>query len=438
MAIELFWGKEKIRLELPERWKVLAKGEPAQLPAIPDLAGAVKAALDHPTGTVPLRDTIKDKKNLAVVVDDIGRPTPVAKIFPILIEYLRAAGWREKITVLFALGTHRPMTEPEMKTRLGNYSDAGVEYFCRDCRKQEHFQFMGKTDLGTPVYLLKKAIEAELRILIGTIEPHPQAGYGGGAKLLVPGLAGAKTVGKNHLIMPSPQRYNMIGIVPAESPMRKDLEQAASFFPGQNFLLNTILNPALEPANIVAGDLTSAHRKGVEFARSHFGVPVPRSADIVISSSYPMDMDLRQGVKGVTNVAAACRKGGVIICFMKCEEGYTGPMIFPIRFTPVKAVRTLLNMIRPRGIYLLSRILPGLPVEVRFILNFGLQMIREYDVLVFSPRLVETSRGSLPGLLFDDQQKLFKKAEEILGRDDPEVVIMRAGGASFPIVAGEK
>jgi len=104
----------------------------------------------------------------------------------------------------------------------------------------------------------------------------------------------------------------MIGMAPEQNPMRMDIEESASFFPGQNFLINTILNMELEPAKIVAGDLRLAHREGVEFARKHFGVRIPREADVVISSSYPMDMDLRQGVKGIANVAGACKKGGVI------------------------------------------------------------------------------------------------------------------------------
>jgi len=438
MTMEIFWGKDKIELRLPESWKVIAIGEPANLPEISDLNSAVKQALDQPIGSPSLRELIPGKKKIVIVVDDLGRPTPVARIFPILIDYLRRAGWKEKISVLFALGTHRKMTKAEMMNRIGISSEDNLELLCFDCRNQEHFQFMGKTGLGTPVYLLNQAVEADLRILIGTIEPHPQAGFGGGAKLLVPGLAGAKTIGRNHLIMPGPENYNMIGTIPDQNPMRQDLEQAASFFPGNNFIVNAILNLSLLPAQIVAGDLILAHRKGVEFARAHFGVPIPSRADIVISSAYPMDMDLRQGVKGITNAAKACKKGGVIICFLRCEQGYQGKFYFPIRFSPVRFLRMILNILRPKGIYFLSRILPGLPVEIRFILNFGMQLIREYEVLVFSPRLAETTQRSLPKVLFADQQELFRKAEQILGKTDPEVIIFRAGGASFPILDGEK
>ncbi len=204
---------------------------------------------------------------------------------------------------------------------------------------------------------------------------------------------------------------------------------------GPTFVLNVVLNPALEPVAVLCGDAIAAHRAGAEIAGRIYGEELPHPVDVVISSAYPMDQDLRQAGKGVLNVAGACRRGGVIIGFLRCEEGLRN--VTPPRFCPpLGAGRALVRILGSRGIAFLTKHLPRtVPVEGRFLVNFGLQMLKDYHVLIFSPRLKQASHGRLPPVLYDDEERLFADVARLVGKPDPEVAIFHQGGVSFPVMA---
>ncbi|NIV35898.1 MAG: DUF2088 domain-containing protein, partial [Anaerolineae bacterium] len=187
-----------------------------------------------------------------------------------------AGAQAQNITGLFAIGTHQVMSTEEMETRAGSSVVSRIACHSFDCHDEQAFVHLGRTRRGTRVTVNRIAAEAGLRILIGTIEPHPQAGYGGGFKNLLPGLAGAESIGHNHLLLPSPDRYNMIGTMPVDNPMRLDLEEAGRMFEGPTFILNVVLDPQLEPVAVLAGDAVAAHRAGIEISRAIYGVGLPR------------------------------------------------------------------------------------------------------------------------------------------------------------------
>lgn len=437
--IELPWGREeKLSIKLPSAWRLIAESDLAAPAPVGDLTAAVREALDDPIGSAPLRDLVGPDTRVALVMDDEGRPTPVDRLAPVVLDYLLKAGVRpEKVTGLFALGTHEPMSAQGMEARAGSTVFSHIECRCFECHDKQAFVYLGKTRRGSPVWLNRIAVEADLRILIGTIEPHPQAGFGGGFKNLLPGLAGAESIGHNHLMMPAPDRYNMIGTLPEDNPMRLDLEEAGRMVGGPTLILNVVLDPELEPVAVVAGEAVEAHRAGVEISRRMYGVELPHPVDVVISSAYPMDRDLRQAGKGILNVAGACRPGGAIIGFLRCDEGLQNVRL-PAVSPPLGPVRALVKVLGSRGIAFLSRHLPwAVPVEDRFLVNFALQMLKDYHVLIFSPRLKEASRGRLPPVLYDDQERLFHDAARLVRREDPQVAVFHQGGVSFPVVASQ-
>ncbi len=437
-AIEIPWGmQDKLALRIPGTWRVIAQSGVDAPDPVSDLPRAVRAALDAPVGLPPLRELVKPETRIALVMDDIGRPTPVHLLAPVVLDCLIEAGARpEHITGLFAVGTHRLMTLDEMDARAGASVTQRIRCLNFDCRDDAAFKPLGATSRGTKVRLNSIACEADLRVMIGTIEAHPQAGFGGGFKNILPGLAHGESIGHNHLLMPSPDRYNMIGTLPEENPMRLDLEEAGRMIGGPSFILNTILNPSLEPVAVVAGDAVEAHRAGVNISRGIYGVDIPRPADVVVSSAYPMEEELRQAGKGVLNVTGACRKGGVIIGFLRCEQGL-GNIRFPSVAPPLWPAKALVRLLGSRGIIALVRRLPkAVPVEARFLINFAMQILKDYNVLIFSPRLNEFTKGRFPDLFFDDQAKIFNRAEELLKRSDPEAVIFHQGGVSFPVFSG--
>jgi len=435
MAFTLPWGRNnEIELRVPEQWLVTPATRSPALPPLADLAASTVAALAAPTAGPALVDLARAARNAIIVIDDVGRPTPAHLIAPAVLSTLLTAGLAaDSVAVVFATGTHRPMTADEMRQKAGAVVDQ-VRCFNHDCRDDAGLKFLGTTRRGTPVNLNRMVADADLRVLIGTIEPHPQAGFGGGLKNLLPGCAGALSVGHNHLVMPSPDRYDMIGTQPDDNPMRLDIEEAAGLAGGRNFIVNTVLGADLRPVALVAGEAVAAHRAGVAVARGLFGARVPARMDAVITSSFPMDVDLRQGVKGIANMPSAVRTGGAIICFLQCDRGMEDYRV-PGWMPPLGLLRLPLKLLGARGIYSLTKHLPkSVPAEKRFVINFGLQVLKDRHVLIFSPRLAADTRGRFGNIIFDDQDTLFRHAERLLQTASPRACLIPEGGASFPLV----
>ena len=164
-----------------------------------------------------------------------------------------------------------------------------------------------------------------------------------------------------------------------------------------------------------------------------YGVDVPRRADVVVVSAYPMERDLRQAGKSILNAAGACRRSGVIISFMACPHGLGGVSLpsFPV---PLKLSKKLVSLVGPRAVARLARHVPGPAPEDRFMINLGLRLLRDYTVLIFSPNLKNAFEDRFPGIVFNDQEQLFQRAELEAGSRRPEVAVFHHGGASFPVL----
>ena len=434
--VALPWGRgDLLHLKMPAEWRVVTQSDISPPEPIQDLTAAVRGGLEEPIGCAPLQDSIDPNTTIALVMDDPGRPTPISRLATVVLDALIEAGVRPKnVTGLFAVGAHRTMDDDEMEARAGASVASRIACYSFHCRDEAAFVDLGRTQRGTPVLLNRIAAEADLRILIGTIEPHPQAGFGGGFKNLLPGVAGAATIGHNHLLMPSAERYNMIGKLPDENPMRLDLEEAGRMVDGPTFIVNVVLDLQLEPVAVVCGDAVAAHRAGVSISRDIYGVNMPSQADVVISSAYPMGQELRQAGKGILNVAGACRTGGVIVGFMRCEQGL-GDVTLPRLPVPLSLARKVVRTMGSRRISSLVRRIPGPAPEDRFMINFGLQILKDFHVLIFSPCLKRAYQSRFPPVLHDDQGQLFEAVGKLVDARTPEVAIFRHGGASFPIVA---
>jgi nickel-dependent lactate racemase len=434
--ILLPWTKgEKLPLKIPAGWQVIAQGDVNAPKPIQDLSAVVRRGLEEPIGAAPLRTSVGPDTRIALVMDDASRPTPVSRLALVILDGLMEAGARpENITGLFAVGTHRPMQPQEMEARAGSALASRIACTNCDCHDRTAFSYLGETQRGTPVHVSRIAAMADLRILVGTIEPHPQAGFGGGFKNLLPGLGSAESIGQNHLLMPSPDRYNMIGAHPDENPMRLDLEEAGRMIGGPTFIVNVVLNPGLEPVAVVCGDPVVAHRAGAAISREIYGVELPLQVDVVVFSAYPMDQDLRQAGKGILNVAGACRPGGVIVGFMRCEEGL-GNVALPRHMPPLSLARTLVRAVGSRGVAFLARHIPGAAPEERFMIHFGLHVLKDYQVLIFSPQLRRAFESRFPPVLYDDQERLLANVEQLVGTHAPDVAIFPHGGVTFPIIA---
>ena len=275
-------------------------------------------AIANPIGTPPLAELARGKRDAVIIVDDLTRPTPVERVLPLLLDRLNGAGMDDsRIKVVIALGTHRAMTDAEIRQRLGPEPVRRVRVANSHFAEQSELLDCGLAADGTHLWVDRRVMAAELRIGVGTILPHPVAGWGGGAKIIYPGVGGAETVSHYHLQQMQLTR-NIFGQV--DSPIRANMERWVGQL-GLHFIVNVICTPQGQIYRAVAGHFMQAHRRGVQYAQEVFAVRAQQRADIVVASSYPADLDLWQAGKGMMSADLLARDGGVIILVTPCPEG---------------------------------------------------------------------------------------------------------------------
>lgn len=290
---------------------------------IPEEERLIKEALETPIGTGKLEELIRPKNRVVVLIDDITRPTPSARILPQILSRIKKAGVpRSRVQIIMALGTHRPMTEEELEIKLGRRVMDGYEVTNRDYRDTSNFVSLGKTESGTPIELYREVIEADFIIAIGNIVPHISSGWGGGSKIILPGVCSQKTTDMMHLMACIVQPVlEVIGT--RDNKPRAEMDTIARKV-GLNFIVNTVLDEENNILAVFAGHFIQAHRKGVEAAEKLMVVPIPGQADILIVSANPCHFDYWQGVKPYVYSHRAVRKGGVIIFLLDGGEGLCG------------------------------------------------------------------------------------------------------------------
>jgi len=429
--LTLPWGKEELSLALPEGWHLAGVLEPAPRPGVKDPADEVRRSLGEPLGSPRLRDLAKAGMRVALVMDDLSRPTPVALLLPGVLEELAQGGVaREDVTLVVALGLHRPMLADEVAARVGDPGLLGLRWENHDCDDAGRLVSLGTTSRGTPVLLHQTVAQADLVVSLGCIEPHIIASFGGGFKNLFPGVAGRETVAHNHSLNCRSDTFNMVGQPIERNPMRLDLEEAGRMLKCPVFIVNAVLNSALEIVRVVSGDPLAAHREGARVSAELYGVQVPAVADVVITDSHPMDQDLRQGVKALANTVRAVRRGGVQITLARAQEGVG---VFGLANRRLPLGRRALKTLAP----LLVRLVPRLKMEGeedRFFLYFALQAMHHCTMLLYAPTIPAEVRAGLPFVEFVERPAgAIAKARGLLPAR-AEVLVFPHGGITYPIL----
>ncbi len=316
MKVKLAYGDGWLEVEVPaERTTVIA---PQDQPGLADERAGFIAALAAPIGAAAL----EPRGRVCIVFTDITRATPNERIIPWLLEYLHGRGARtEQITLLNGLGTHRPNTPEELSGMLTPEVVRRYRVLNHEPGNPEALARVGVTSDGTPALLNKHLVEAETRIVTGFIEPHFFAGFSGGPKGIMPGVAGMETVISNHGRRNIANPNSAFGITEG-NPIWEEMRDIA-LRAGPSFLANVTLNERREITGVFAGDLIEAHRRGIEFVRKSAMQPVSELFDIVITtnSGYPLDQNLYQAVKGMSAAARIVKKGGAIIIAAECRAG---------------------------------------------------------------------------------------------------------------------
>jgi nickel-dependent lactate racemase len=349
MRILLAYGREGLGLELPDTAAVHVI-EPAYPPPLADEAAALRAALRSPVAGPSLRQRVRRDDTVAVVFSDITRPTPNDRLLPPLLEELAAAGVADhRITLINALATHRPQTGDELDRMLGRAITARYRIVQHDAHDEAQLLPAAVNRSGRTVRVNRHYFEASVRILSGFIEPHLFAGFSGGPKAVLPGVADAESILDNH----GPAMIAHPGAtwaVTEGNPVWEEMRDVA-LATAPAFLLNVALDRARRITGVFAGDLLPAHRAGVEFVRRTALRPVPAPFDIVITtnSGYPLDLNLYQAVKGMSAAAGIVRPGGDILLAAECSEGLPNPSPFKDLLWAAASPAALLERIRTPG-----------------------------------------------------------------------------------------
>ena len=314
------YGKQEIEVRIPRK-NYLATLMPKYRPGAKDEAGEIRRALENPIGTPRLREIARGKKSVVIVVNDITRPTATYRLLPPLLEELREAGIGDnEVFFLVATGTHRDNTREELEGMLGKEIVERFRVLNHHCQDESIMVDLGKTRDGIPVVINRLFWEAEVKILTATIAPHQAAGFSGGRKSLLPGLASITTLKQHHSYSCRPEKPAMGWV---EGNMFHENALEAAKMAGTDFILNTVQNHRKEITTAVAGDVEKAWLEGVKISRQIFEVKVPHAVEIVITTpgGYPKDIDLYQSQKSMAAAEMVVKEGGTVILPAECKDG---------------------------------------------------------------------------------------------------------------------
>jgi nickel-dependent lactate racemase len=314
------YGKGEMEVRIPRK-NYVATLMPRFKPGLKDEAGAVRQALENPIGTPRLREMARGRKSAVIVVNDITRSTATYKLLPHLIQELKDGGMREnQVQILVATGTHRDNTPQELEGMLGKDMVRRFNVVNHHCQDDRIMVDLGKTRGGIPVVINRLFWEAELKITTATVAPHQSAGFSGGRKSVLPGIASLATLKQHHGFGMRSERPAM-GWVDG-NPFHTNALEAAKMAK-TDFILNTVQNDRKEITQVVAGDVEKAWLEGVKASREIFEVKIPRPADIVITTpgGFPKDIDLYQSQKAMASSELVVKEGGTVILLAECKDG---------------------------------------------------------------------------------------------------------------------
>ena len=315
--VRIPYGKDVLEFAVAEK-NLIGVYSPKAVQVVADISQEILRALGSPIGTRNLRELAKGAKKVVLVADDNTRLTPTDKIVPILLNELNAAGIKdEQVTVIIALGTHRPMRQEEILAKYGEEVVRRVTVKNHNFRDPELMVDLGTTPNGTHIKVNREAYEADYKIGIGSIVPHYIPGFAGGAKIVQPGISAEQTTAETHLLSTCEPR-SFLGI--RDNPVRIELNGIARAV-GLQTIVNTVLNCHGEVVGAFFGDVVDAFNAGVELAREVYSVELPEVADIVIASSFPCDIEFWQAHKALYPADLAVKAGGIIILATPCCEG---------------------------------------------------------------------------------------------------------------------
>lgn len=412
MKYELKFGKDKVKFEINDK-NYMGEILPKDIES--DIMGEaeVERALRNPIGTSRLKDIVKAGEKIVIVTSDITRPMPSKIVLPPVLRELKLANVKEKdITIVLALGSHRPHTEEEKRNLIGDEMyDSEVEILDSDMKECIN---LGKCANGTPVDIFKPVADADRIICMGNIEYHYFAGYSGGSKAIMPGVSSHDAIQANHsnMIKEEAQAGNI-----ETNPVRQDIDETGEFIK-IDFIINVVLNKKKEVVNAVAGHYIKAHREGCRHLDEMYGVEIDKQADIVIVSpgGFPKDLNIYQSQKGLDNSKHAVRDGGIIILAASAKERF-GEKTFEewmLNKTPREMIKEIEENFKLGGHKAAAIAMILQKAKVYMVTDLEDELVRKIN---FEP--------------FNTVQEAIEAALKELGKES-QIMIMPAAGSTLP------
>jgi nickel-dependent lactate racemase len=388
----------------------------------------IRKSIKNPIGSKKLESIINENDKICIVISDVTRAYQRPHVFlPILVEeILNSGGKEENIFFISALGSHRKHTAEEHKKLMGEdlYNRFPIED--HDCNDYNNLVEIGTTTRGTIVEVNKKAVEADKLIVTGAVVYHVMAGWAGGRKSIVPGIASRKTIMKNHSISMINDKGAGSGPNPAcdcaryeNNPLNLDMMEAAEML-RPDFMFNVILGNG-KIIDSVSGDIIEAHKNGCQLVSEFNDVEISEKADMIIASAggYPKDINFYQSTKVIYNAMRAIKDDGVLIVLASCNEGFGNPEVqhmfenFPD------------NLAREKELHENYTI-------AKFIGFLACWYARKYNILYVSdmdPEMVKSANIKV----FKTVQEAIDKAREIKGTKDLRTYVM-PDGSFYPVM----
>ena len=416
MKIQFPYGKTHLEYDF-ETVNVLTSSIEEYDPGLSEQA-LVDGAMAAPEGGKTLRELVKGKEKIVLIASDHTRPVPSKVIVPPMLREIREGNPNADITILISTGCHRETTKEELVSKFGQEIVENEKIVVHDCDDGENLVNIGTLPSGGQCLINRLAVEADLLVAEGFIEPHFFAGFSGGRKSVLPGVAGRETVLANHCSEFIAHPQSRTGILDG-NPIHEDMLWAAKQA-NLRYIVNVVLNGEKEVIYAVAGDLEAAHKKGTDFLSGLCGAETECS-DIVISTNggYPLDQNVYQAVKGMTAAEAAVKEGGVIVMLAQSGDGIGGDHFYH-QLADERDLSKTMDRFLSRG---RNDTVPDQWQTQIFIRV--LQKARVIFVSQVEPTLVEAMH-MIPAA---DLKEAMEKARKLIGKEDPTITAIPDGVA---------
>ena len=442
--ITIPWGPETLTIQLPADWTVVQTATASIPRAGEDWPDRLAAALTRPEGLPPLDKMLAARTGgrICLIVEDLTRHSPLPMILAIIFRELdHARVPRENVEIVFATGLHTPMTPAEAAAKIGPELARSVRWRCNPYAERKAQVRLGRVrvpHIGSVDVMVDRGVAgADLRILVSSVSPHLQAGFGGGYKMLVPGCAALETIRQLHLCGVPRRAAQQVGQAHAANGMRQLIDlsgQAIDRAGGATFGVQYVLDASDQVTAIAVGDVIACQRLLAKTASAGYGSVVEAPADVVITNASPRDFDLWQSLKSVVNTSWAVRNNGVQICVSRCPAGANKMPVTDLPFSQ-RFVRGVLRFIGAEALAsLVTRLIPSFGGERAFFIRLALQTIQRHAVLIVSPKLAEEQVRMVGMPVFANMQAAFAEVEKELGKGPKRVIVFPTGGVSYPIL----